>query len=346
VLTSWINSRNWRCSRPAAGGLGVATVLASAALLASSPAQARPAPATGSQATAQAGYGGTEAAARARYGGTEAAARARYGGTEAAAGARYSAPPPLSLRGADLVDASTGRQLWSKDANVPRPMGSITKVMTALVVLKAGGLDREITVTEGAVSYVQKDGASSAGLIAGDTLTARQLLEAMLLPSGCDAAYMLATAYGPGRLAFVQKMNAMAKAMGLTHTHFSWFDGMPYPTELSTYSSPADLIRIGERAMRNSLFRSIVAQRSYYLPATDLHHSYLWYTTDEMLGTYPGAIGIKTGDTQAAGNCLLFEARRDGHTLIGVVLHANPSSDPGSAFPAAEQLLNWGFHQF
>jgi serine-type D-Ala-D-Ala carboxypeptidase (penicillin-binding protein 5/6) len=287
-------------------------VLASAALLASSPAQALAMPAGSPQATAQALYG---------------------------------APPPLSLRGADLVDASTGTQLWSKDANVPRPMGSITKVMTALVVLKAGDLGRQIKVTEGAVGYVQENDASGAGLIAGDTLTARQLLEAMLLPSGCDAAYMLATAYGPGRPAFVQKMNAMAKAMGLSQTHFSWFDGMPYPTELSTYSSPADLVRIGERAMRNSLFRSIVAQRSYYLPATDLHHSYLWYTTDELLGTYRGAIGIKTGNTNAAGNCLLFEARRDGHTLIGVVLHAYPSSDPGSAFPAADQLLDWGFRQ-
>jgi D-alanyl-D-alanine carboxypeptidase (penicillin-binding protein 5/6) len=138
-------------------------------------------------------------------------------------------------------------------------------------------------------------------------------------------------------------MNAMAKAMGLRQTHFSWFDGMPYPTELSTYSSPADLIRIGERAMRYSLFRRIVAQRSFYLPATDLHHSYIWDTTDELLGTYRGVIGIKTGDTDAAGNCLLFEARRHGHTLIGVVMHANPSSDPGSAFPAAEQLLDWGF---
>jgi serine-type D-Ala-D-Ala carboxypeptidase (penicillin-binding protein 5/6) len=301
VLTSWFSPLNRRGSRVAAGGLGVAAVLVSAALLAPSPAQAQPTAAGG--------------------------------------------PPPLGVRGADLVDASTGSQLWGKDASVPRPMGSITKVMTALVVLEAGGLGREIKVTEGAVRYVSQDGASSAGLVAGDTLTARQLLRAMLIPSGCDAAYLLATAYGPGRLAFVQKMNAMASAMGLSQTHFSWFDGMPYPTELSTYSSPADLIRIGESAMHYSLFRRIVAERSYYLPATDLHHSYIWYTTDELLGTYPGVIGIKTGDTDAAGNCLLFEARRDGHTLIGVVLHANPTSDPASAFPAAEQLLDWGFGQ-
>jgi serine-type D-Ala-D-Ala carboxypeptidase (penicillin-binding protein 5/6) len=95
--------------------------------------------------------------------------------------------------------------------------------------------------------------------------------------------------------------------------------------------------------MRNSLFRSIVGQRSCYLPATHLHHGYLWRTTDDLLGSYRGAIGIKTGTTRAAGDCLLFEARRGQLTLIGVVLHANPTSDPSSAFPAAKQLLTWGF---
>jgi serine-type D-Ala-D-Ala carboxypeptidase (penicillin-binding protein 5/6) len=292
--------------------LGTVTALASAATLTASPAQALAAP---------------------------------VGVSRASSVPLFSAPPTVSVSGAELVNASTGAELWGKDVNVARPMGSITKVMTALVVLKAGDLGREIKVTEAAVQYVQKDGASSAGLIAGDVLTAGQLLEAMLLPSGCDAAYLLAGAYGPGQGAFVQKMNAMAKAMGLTETHFSWFDGMPYPTEYSTYSSPADLIRIGEAAMRNSVFRSIVAQPSYSLPATDLHHSYLWYTTNELIGSYPGALGIKTGDTIAAGNCLLFEAERDGVTLIGVVLHANPSSDPSSAFPPADGLLNWGFRQ-
>jgi serine-type D-Ala-D-Ala carboxypeptidase (penicillin-binding protein 5/6) len=268
------------------------------------------------------------------------------GALQTVAATPATAGPSVSLSGGELVDASTGTVLWGKDIHVGRPMGSITKVMTALLVLRAGDLGREIKVTEAAIKYVSKDGASSAGLIRGDWLTARQLLEAMLLPSGCDAAYLLATAYGPGRTAFVAKMNALAQSMGLDATHFSWFDGMPYPTEQSTYSSPADLIRIGEAAMRNSIFRSIVAQRSYYLPATNLHHSYLWYTTDELIGSYPGALGIKTGDTKAAGNCLLFEARRDGITLIGVVLHANPTKNPASAFPAATTLLNWGFRQF
>jgi serine-type D-Ala-D-Ala carboxypeptidase (penicillin-binding protein 5/6) len=264
---------------------------------------------------------------------------------EAGVPARDGGLPLVHVRGADLADASTGAMLWSKNASVPRPMGSITKVMTALVVLQTGDLGQEIKVTRGAIRYVRRDGASSAGLIAGDVLTARQLLEAMLLPSGCDAAYLLATAYGPGRQTFVAKMNAMAQAIGLTSTHFTSFDGMPFPTEHSTYSSPADLVRLGEVVMANPVFRRIVAQRSYHLAATPLHHQYLWYTTDHLLGSYRGAIGIKTGDTDAAGNCLLFEARRDGRTLIGVVLHANPSSSFIALFTAARRLLNWGFRQ-
>jgi serine-type D-Ala-D-Ala carboxypeptidase (penicillin-binding protein 5/6) len=257
-----------------------------------------------------------------------------------------AAGPSVQVKGGDLLEAATGRRLWSVHPYIARPMGSITKVMAALVVLKAGGLNRQIRVTSGAVRYVRSTGASSAGLIAGDVLTARQLLEAMLLPSGCDAAYMLATAYGPGRPAFIRKMNALARSMDLMSSHFASFDGMPFPAEYSTYSSPANLIRIGERAMRNSVFRSIVAQRRFYLPATARHHAYLWHTTDGLIGSYRGAIGVKTGNTIAAGYCLLFEARRKGHTLIGVVLHAGPSSGGlASAVAAAEKVLNWGFRQ-
>jgi serine-type D-Ala-D-Ala carboxypeptidase (penicillin-binding protein 5/6) len=266
--------------------------------------------------------------------------------TEFSVTAAKAAGPVVSLRAGELVNASTGRVLWGTGgANIHRPMGSITKVMTALLVLRAGDLKRKIKVSGAAVRYVEKGGASSAGLIAGDVLTARQLLEAMLLPSGCDAAYLLATAYGPGRSAFVKKMNAMAKSLGLTGTHFSHFDGMPYPTEYSTYSTPADLIKLGEQAMRYKLFRQIVAQHRYSIRANSQHHAYRWVNTDKLIGSYAGALGIKTGDTNAAGNCLLFEARRGKVTLIGVVLHADPNSNPLAAIDAAKVVLNWGFSQ-
>lgn len=257
------------------------------------------------------------------------------------------APGALRMNawGGGLVDARTGVVVWGRDFGVARPMGSITKVMTALLVIRAGDLGREIKVTKGAIRYVHKRGASSAGLIAGDVLTARQLLEAMLLPSGCDAAYLLATSYGPGRNAFIAKMNAAARAMGLASTHFSHYDGMPYPTEHSTYASPADLIRLGEQAMRLPLFRRIVARRSYHLAVAPGHHGYRWRTTDALLGPYPGMLGIKTGNTNAAGNCFLFEARRGRHTLVGVLLHVNPTRNGAALFTAARDLLNWGFQR-
>jgi serine-type D-Ala-D-Ala carboxypeptidase (penicillin-binding protein 5/6) len=251
--------------------------------------------------------------------------------------------PAIRVLAGELTDVSSGALLWGQDLSAQRPMGSITKVMTALVVLEAGGLNRKIEVSKAAIRYVARDGASSAGLIPGDVLTARQLLAAMLIPSGCDAAYLLATAYGPGRPAFIAKMNATAAKLGMTSTHFTSFDGMPYPTEHSTYSTPGDLITLGIAAMKFPLFRQIVATRLYRLRATASHHHYLWQQTNMLIGSYPGALGIKTGDTKAAGNCLLFEARRRGVTLIGVVMHASPTSNPGSAIVAARLLLNWAF---
>lgn len=257
-----------------------------------------------------------------------------------------AAPHPRGIvaRGADLADEATGTRMWSRDLSVPRPMGSITKVMTALLVIQAGDLNRKIRVSKAAIRYVHRDGASSAGLIAGDVLTARQLLEAMLLPSGCDAAYLLATAYGPGRAAFISKMNAMARQLGMTSTHFTSFDGMPFPTEHSTYSTPASLVRLGEAAMHYQVFRAIVAQRQHYLAAASGHHRYAWHTTNPLLRGYRGAIGLKTGSTTAAGECLLFAASRGGRTLIGVVLRSGPEGSP-DLYTAARRLLNWGFRQ-
>ena len=121
--------------------------------------------------------------------------------------------------------------------------------------------------------------------------------------------------------------------MGLAHTHFSNFDGLPWPTETSTYSTPADLVALGRAAMRYPVFRAIVDQQTDRLAASPRHHAYVWRTTNLLLRDYPGAIGIKTGKTAAAGYCLLFEARETA-TLIGVVLHSSrPTTWPRSAMP-------------
>jgi D-alanyl-D-alanine carboxypeptidase (penicillin-binding protein 5/6) len=143
--------------------------------------------------------------------------------------------------------------------------------------------------------------------------------------------------------AFLAKMNVMAARLGMMHTHFTSPDGLPYPTEHSTYSTPADLLTLGITAMKLPAFRSIVGQRFYNLAKSKgHHHAYWWGSTNGLIGTYPGADGIKTGYTDAAKHCLLFEAVRRGKTLIGVVL-GSPPTGPDAAAQAAARLLNWGF---
>ena len=251
-------------------------------------------------------------------------------------------PSGVRAKAAAIAVASTGQVLWSRDLNTELPMASITKVMTALLVIRAGDLDRKITVPFAVVAYVAEHDASAAGLRPGDTLTASQLLEALLLPSGADAAYTLAEAYGPGLGAFIAKMNAMAKRLGLTRTHFSNFDGLPYPTGYSTYSTAANLIKLGLTAMKSAVFRSVVDRRTYRIRPGSGHHAYFWQSTNPLLGVYPGAIGIKTGWTPPAGHCLLFEATRHGRTFIGVDLDS-PGVGATVSGADATRMLNWAF---
>ena len=281
---------------------------------------------------------GTTLAASAALVAAAPAARADVTASSASA----AGPSGVGAWSAAVENAATGKLLWSRGLNTERPMASITKVMTAFVVIKAGHLDRKITVPYAVIGYVRAHYASSAGLRPGDKLTARQLLYALLLPSGADAAYTLAKAYGPGLSAFVARMNATAWLLGLKRTHFSNFDGLPYPTSYSTYSTPANLLVLGRAAMRLPAFASVVDQLVYRLAAGSGHHAYRWQNLNPLIGRYPGAIGIKPGYTRAAGQCLLFEATRHGHSVIGVALHSPGAISPIS--PAdATRILNWAF---
>jgi D-alanyl-D-alanine carboxypeptidase (penicillin-binding protein 5/6) len=252
--------------------------------------------------------------------------------------AEQSAPRKIAARAAELANAKTGKQLWGRRQYTARPIASITKVMTALVVVNANHLDRRIKITEADVRYAQDHNATSAGLQAGDVLTARQLLYAMMLPSGADAAMALADSFGPGSGAFVKKMNATARDLKLVKTHFTNFDGL-LSTDVST---PRNLLLLGEAVMGKSVIRDVVKTQRYVLRAAPNHHRYLWINTNLLLGKYPGVIGIKTGWTDAAGECLLFEATHNKRTLIGVVLHSAPTKS-GATFTDATKMLNWGF---
>lgn len=261
---------------------------------------------------------------------------------QAGAAAGLAAPADITASAAELINAVSGRTLWSRGLNAERPIASITKVMTAIVVIKSLDLKRKIRVTQAAETYAADHDATTAGLIPGDLLTARQLLEGLLLPSGADAAYLLANSFGRGWRAFVRKMNATARRLGMTRTHFANFDGLPWPTEHSTYSTPHDLMIMAAAAMKLSVFRAIVRQSHDLVAATREHHRYYWTNTDLLIGRYRGAIGIKTGFTLGAGYCLLFEAVRGKHELAGVVLDST-NTNPSVRFTAATRLLNWGF---
>jgi len=252
------------------------------------------------------------------------------------------APKGVKAKSGILVDATTGQVLWARDENAVRPIASITKVMTALVVIQAGGLNQQVVVPKAVTGYVAKYAANAAGLIPGQKFTPDELLHIMLVLSAADAAYTLASAYGPGLPAFIAKMNAEATRLGLTHTNFTTPDGLPYPTETATYSTAAEVVRLGEVAMNYPQFRSIVGLRLYNLPKGAGHKAVSVSSDNAFLFMYPGAVGIKTGYTDAAGHTLLFEAVRNGRVLIGDVL-GSPLSGVAAAAQDAKKILDWAF---
>ncbi|REE99609.1 D-alanyl-D-alanine carboxypeptidase family protein [Thermomonospora umbrina] len=258
------------------------------------------------------------------------------------ADAAAAGPSGVQAKSAFLWDDTRAKILWSRGPAVKRPIGSITKVMTAIVVLRAGGLDRKVTIRRKHIDYALRHGGSLAHLRAGDRLTVRQLLRALLLPSGCDAAYALADFYGPGWQGFVKKMNTTARELKMDRTHYANFDGLPWPTPTAGHSTAHDQTKLGRYAFRRPEFRKVVSTRTYRLAAGNGHRSYTWHNTNRLLGSYKGAVGIKTGFTNAAGYSLMFAATRNRRTLIGVVLNSS-TTVPEARFRDASRILDWGF---
>ncbi|WP_245627526.1 D-alanyl-D-alanine carboxypeptidase family protein [Actinomadura oligospora] len=256
-------------------------------------------------------------------------------------------PPRPALRTSGLSGLhakaaylSVGRTTWGRGADAARPIASITKLMTALVVVRAGHLDRTIAIRRKYRAYGLHNDASMAGLHVGDRLTARQLLYAMLLPSGSDAAYALVESHSGTWQRFVATMNATARSLGMDDTRFDNFDGLPWPSRTADSSTPRDLVVLARRALADPTVRRVVATRTYHLPKTGNHAAYTWTNTNRLLGAYRGARGIKTGYTDTAGYCLLFSARRGRRTAYGVVL-GEPTS--ATRFTDATRMLDWAF---
>lgn len=251
--------------------------------------------------------------------------RARAEGAASVGSALY-----LSAKSAVVIEAETGTVLYEKDMNTHRAMASTTKIMTAILTIEAGDLDREFTVD----SYAIMVEGTSMGLREGDRVSRRDLLYGILLPSGNDAANAAAVSVSGSIPAFVDKMNEKAQALGLSDTHFATPSGLDADGH---YTSAYDLARLTAYAMKNELFREIVSSRYKTLEYGNPPYSRTLYNSNKMLTRYEGAVGVKTGFTDNARRCLVSAAVRDGVMLIAVTLN-----DPDD-WNDHEKLLNYGF---
>ncbi len=239
----------------------------------------------------------------------------------------------LTAQAAIVVEASTGRIVYEKnsaDRNFP---ASTTKMVTLLVALENGKLDDIVTVSPAAAGQE----GSGLGLRAGDRIRFSELLEGMMLVSGNDAAFAAAEHLAGSAAAFMPQMNELALRAGAYHTHFANPTGL---TQSDHYTTAADLAKIALYGLRNDEFSRIVGLEKktvrWEQPAGKM---VVAENTNELLGHYPGADGVKTGYTQAAGECLVASAKRDGVELVAVVMHAADDR----RFLEAGQLLDYGF---
>ena len=229
-----------------------------------------------------------------------------------------------------LVDDSTGYVISQKYANEPRFIASLTKMMTGLLALENGNMADTVLITDDV--FICKDSRVrlGEGYLLGD------LIYEMMLQSDNDAAYALAKHLAGDTLKFYDMMNEKAAYLGMTSTHFANPNGMPAP---DNYSTANDLIRLARYAMRDSAFAEIVGTKDKEVPLIDGRHMSC-RNTNVLLHSYEGCIGIKTGYTRQAGNCLASAATRDGTTLYLVLLN---SRSMRSRFTESVILLDYGF---
>jgi len=250
---------------------------------------------------------------------------------EAAEIARYQpmSPPPISADAVYVTDISSGTELFAQNADEPLPPASLTKIVSALVVLEHANLDDTVEILDEDLVSAEE---SQVGLVAGDRLTVRDLLHGMLIPSGNDATLALARYVGTAALGegvsvdqavaeFVSMMNAKAAELGATASHFSNPTGIDADGHVM---SARDIAVVTRAALQNSVFAEIVAKTSAVLSSRSVPDGYRVTTTNQLLAE--GLVtGVKTGTTAKAGGCLVTSFAVGPNKIVAVILGSDVS---------------------
>jgi D-alanyl-D-alanine carboxypeptidase (penicillin-binding protein 5/6) len=241
--------------------------------------------------------------------------------------------PSVPAGAAVLMDWRTGAVLYAKQADQRRDPASTTKVLTAILALERGNLNDRVQISRRAAGTP----GSRMHLRAGEVYSLHDLLYGLLLRSGNDAAVAIAEHLAGSVEEFARWMNEKARAIGAKNSHFTNPHGL---TEPDHYSTAYDLAVITRYALQNPVFRSVVAVKQAPITFEYLNRDVILHNTNQLLHSLPGADGVKTGTTAAAGQCLIASATREEQKLIAVVLHA------GNRWAESSRLLEWGFSHF
>jgi D-alanyl-D-alanine carboxypeptidase (penicillin-binding protein 5/6) len=245
-----------------------------------------------------------------------------------------SEEPNITADDAVLIEAATGRVIYEKNADEKAYPASTTKMLTCVLAIEKGDLDKTLSVSQRAAwtedAYV--------GFQQGDMLKERDLLKALMMVSDNSSAVVLAEGIGGSVEGFAKMMNDKAKEIGLTNSHFVTPNGLP---DDDHYSTARDMAKIAAYGWHNEKFREFSGTEMDTIEwVSPVNKRMVVENSNKLLGTMPGVNGIKTGWTNAAGGCLAASAKRDGVQLIAVVLH---SDDVNTRFTEAGKLLEYGF---
>ena len=228
-----------------------------------------------------------------------------------------------------LKELRSGRVLYEHDSEKRLSPASLTKIMSALVILEQGHLDEHATISKNAARAPK----THLRLRTGEVFRLDDLLKAMLIVSANDACLAAVEHVGGTEGQFVEMMNAKAAQLGLTDTHFSNGCGFDGPDH---YSTAGDLAKLSEVAMQNPVFRELVREERDLIMPVSGHRPYLLHNTNRLLGRIPGVEGVKTGFTSKAGRCLIAKVSQNGSDLLLVILNSN------RRWNMAKSLISYG----